>query len=159
MHFFNSFKHDKVKLNSVKIIGFAAFESCKNLKTIDLPNCEEIDQDAFKDCINLENILLPKLILIGVSAFQNTGLKKVELNSVTSLYHNNGNLGNQFAGCSKLTHITMTNIRWTQPHMFENCTNLIYVNMPLLNSVSQNTFQIILIQKNTTLISRMMLIL
>ena len=66
----------------VKIIGKEAFERCKNLVSIILPeSLISIEEGAFRDCVNLERIKIPEGVLtISDWAFGNcSNLKSVNL--------------------------------------------------------------------------------
>jgi hypothetical protein len=54
-------------------IGFAAFDHCIALKTVDLPNAISIGNIAFRDCTALKTVNLPKATSFGYQVFQNTG--------------------------------------------------------------------------------------
>ena len=73
---------DTYKGKPVKIIGKEAFERCKNLVSIVLPeNLISIEQGAFRDCVNLERIKIPEgVLMISDWAFGNcSNLKSVNL--------------------------------------------------------------------------------
>ena len=68
--------------HSVKMIHESVFESCQNLKTVQLgESLQQIGKRAFKDCTSLEAIAIPDFVTsIGVNAFRNCGkLKSVRL--------------------------------------------------------------------------------
>lgn len=73
---------------NVRSVGYAAFNNCKNLHTVELPKYfESIDEEAFSDCPNLSEVKLPLSITsIGCFAFRNSGLVRAALpNSVCRL--------------------------------------------------------------------------
>lgn len=74
----------------IKGIGMNAFENCKNLKNIIIPEgIEEIETNAFKGCENLKNISLPNSIKkIDSKAFENCNSLQY------NLYENGKYLGN-----------------------------------------------------------------
>ncbi len=74
----------------IKGIGNNAFENCKNLKNIIIPEgIEEIETNAFKGCENLKNISLPKSIkIIDSKAFENCNSLQY------NIYENGKYLGN-----------------------------------------------------------------
>lgn len=69
---------DKKNLNSIifaknsniSVIKILAFNGCKNLKELTLPDSMlEIENNAFQNCIGLEEVYCNKLIYLGGSAF------------------------------------------------------------------------------------------
>ena len=110
-----------------KGIAACAFEDCKNLKSITIPDSvTNIGHNAFFGCKNLKNILIPDSVTsIGSLAFYGCkNLKSITIpNSVTSV----GN--DAFEDCTGLTSVTipdsMTDIvDWA----FSGCTNLTNIN-------------------------------
>lgn len=77
--FYMSTVHDVILPDTVKWIGFNAFENCYNLTKLDMTNLEEIGGSAFNNCTGLKSIVL------------GTNLKSI------------GNLA--FAYCAKLTDV------------------------------------------------------
>ena len=57
-----------IVLPGIKKIGKYAF-SCTNLKTIDIPAAEEIEESAFALCINITAMNIPKLRILKAKAF------------------------------------------------------------------------------------------
>lgn len=68
--------------DSVKKIGYCAFEDCNKLEYVKLGNgLAEIEEKAFIYCINLRTIELPpQMRIIKEGAFIHTGLESVKLN-------------------------------------------------------------------------------
>lgn len=93
--------------NSVKTIGYYAFDYCSNLTLITIPNSvTSIGGGAFFHCSGFTSVTIPNSVTsIGYSAFQGcSGLTSVTIgNSVTSIG------GWAFEGCSDLTSITIPN--------------------------------------------------
>ncbi|MBR2428865.1 MAG: protein kinase [Alistipes sp.] len=74
--------------NSVKEIGFKAFEGCTNLKNINLPSgVETIGEEAFFGCSKLRHInTIGNKTVIGYDAFKGTNLPKEQLEKLESRY-------------------------------------------------------------------------
>lgn len=90
--------------NSVMIIGYSAFQYCKNLVSIAIPDSvTSIQDDAFQDCSSLSFVTIGNSVtMIGNMAFRDcSSLTSITIpNSVTWI----GNM--TFKGCSALTSIT-----------------------------------------------------
>ena len=87
---------------SVTNIGRRAFELCRNLTSITIPNSvTRILGDAFRDCTNLTSVTLPESLTYIGSAFEGcTSLTSITIpNSVTYVD------SDAFAGCTSLTEI------------------------------------------------------
>ena len=119
-----AFKNAKNMLTSVVIpisvrkIGKYAFNGCKKLTRLDIPNSVIIIGDnAFEGC-SLKSINIPNSVKkIGNHTFYKSGLTSVTIpNSVTSI----GNYA--FSGCSGLTSITIPNsVTSISGNAFYNC--------------------------------------
>ena len=114
-------------------IGESAFNRCKKLKSVTIPNSvTEIGDFAFAYCINLKSVTIPNSVTeIGAQAFTNCiNLKSVTLpNSITSIE------GVTFEGCESLRRITIPNsVTSIGEGSFMNCINLRTVSIP--NSVT-----------------------
>ena len=96
--------------NSVMIIGSSAFSGCSGLTSINIPNSvTEISSEAFSWCSGLTSITIP--------------------NSVTIIR------GCVFSWCSGLTSINIPNsVTGIGDYAFQNCTNLTSIIIP--NSVT-----------------------
>lgn len=115
--------------NTLKEIGYNAFDGCTGLKTMTIPNSVEIiKSSAFEDCTALESVTIPNSVTeIGYSAFKNcSSLKEVYLpNSIEKIDQET------FYGCSSLNTIyipkSVTKI-WHKA--FLSCSNLdvIYID-------------------------------
>ena len=75
----SAFKKD----NTPCVIGDSAFEDCKKLKSVGLPDgITSIGQYAFADCKSLTEIRLPETVTtIGTLAFARSGLKSIVIPS------------------------------------------------------------------------------
>lgn len=103
---------------SLKIVGFSAFEGCEDLIDVDVPkNVKELDHFAFAYNSNLENIKLPE----GLEIIRN----------------------NVFNGCEKLKSIVIPNtVTSIGNNTFENCTGLTEINIPnSVTSIGERTFE------------------
>lgn len=92
--------------DGTKGIADNAFEYCKDLSSVTLPNSVfSIGSDAFYGCSGLTSVTIPNSVTsIGSSAFYGCGLISVTIpNSVTSIG------SSAFAGCSSLTSVNIPN--------------------------------------------------
>ena len=111
-----------------------AFEGCKNLITVTLPeSLESIGNVAFRDCNSLTSINLSdctSLKSIGMEAFARSGLTSINLGGCTSL----ATIDNTaFGECRSLTSIILsgcTKLESIRDSAFQNCTSLETVLLP-----------------------------
>ena len=132
----------KANLKNLKLgagvtkIGANAFEECKALKSVNLADCENLDNigsDAFAECTALESIDLSRctnLTEIHESAFAGCSLlPSVDLSGCTSL----ATIGiTAFSGCTALKSIDLsgcTNLTAINDDAFENCSLLPSVDL------------------------------
>jgi hypothetical protein len=109
-------------------IGWDAFRECTGLTQITLPEgLTFINRGIFIDCTSLTQIILPQGIThIGQYAFEGcTGLKQIDLpQGVTYI----GNLA--FYGCESLTRIVLPEeLSTIGEYVFSNCTGLTQVTL------------------------------
>ena len=102
---------------NVVSIGSYAFESCKALSSITIPNSvTSIGSGSFSGCSNLSSVTFSeKIISIGYSAFEN---------------------------CSSLTSIEIpNNVIFIESSLFSGCTNLSSVTIPeSITSIGSSAF-------------------
>lgn len=113
--------------DSLTTIEMNAFWGCNNLETINLPNSlTSIGICAFSSCTSLTSITLPNsLTSIGIGAFGGSGLTSINLpNSITFI----GN--NAFAGCTSLTSITLPNSLTTLEYGLFQGSGLTSITIP-----------------------------
>ena len=120
--------HDYSIRKGTKVICSYAFEGCKELQTLTIPNSiVVIGTSAFEDCESLTSLTLPKIKEIPSGVFANcTSIRSFVIpDSVT--YIGNG----AFYGCEKLKSITIPNsVTTIEQGAFEKCVNLISVSVP-----------------------------
>lgn len=124
----------------VNSIGFGAFNNCRELTSVDIPNSiKSIGISAFNYCLNLESVNIPNNVTnIGNSAF--SYCKKLSSviipNSVTSLGEDS------FRECSSLTKVSIGNgVTKIESYTFGSCTALISVDIPnSVKTISSSAF-------------------
>ncbi len=114
-------------LDSVKVIGEYAFQSVRNLKTIEFnEGLEEIRAVAFRNT-GLTSVTLPTTIkYLGTSAFS-TNYSLTSFNFPATLSHSEGLSLNNFvlSSCNKLTTLTVPSYITSIPQYFvSGCSNL-----------------------------------
>ena len=121
------------RTRKVTSIGDAAFDHCKGLTSVTIPNSvTSIRDNAFLYCSGLTSVTIPNSVTsIGSSAFWYcSGLSSVTIpNSVTSIGRG------AFYGCSGLTSVTIPNsVTYIGDGAFSVCSGLTSVTIP--NSVT-----------------------
>ena len=116
------------KAYQVTTIGNYAFEWCKALTSVTIPNSvTTIGSDAFRECTGLTSVTIGNSVAsIGMSAFYGcTGLTSIHIpNSVTSIGYS------AFYGCTGLTSITIPNsVTTIDSDAFRECTGLTSVTI------------------------------
>jgi hypothetical protein len=75
-----------VTLNEIETVGYAAFDNCNALRSVNLPAATTIGGNAFWNCTTLTTVNLPAATSIGVAAFHGCGaLSSVNLPAATSI--------------------------------------------------------------------------
>lgn len=128
----NAFKYTKIKeldLSNLTSLNDSICQSCEQLTKIVLnKELNSIGDNAFDYCVSLTNINLPnKLKSIGNNAFSNSGLSNIVLpqnlkSMGKSVFSNSKSLETIDASQTLLTDIPEST--------FENCTNLINIDLP-----------------------------
>ena len=117
-------------INDYKVteIAESAFELCKDLKSVVLPDTiKSIGESAFNECKSLTNIVLPKSVTeIGSFAFSNSGIKNIIIpNNVKKIK------GETFWNCTKLEGVKLPeNLNIIEEEAFSRCSNLKSIIIP-----------------------------
>ena len=112
---------ESINLKNVTTIEYGAFSECRNLKNIDFGNVETIDGYAFGDCSLVQNIELPESLQSiggddGMTFANCTSLESINIPSkVESLCEDYANV---FTNCKNLTDITVS--KGNQKYIIEN---------------------------------------
>lgn len=140
----------KVNFNEgLKIIGYRAFEGCKNLEYADLPSTVEmIEERAFIGCKSLKSVTFPAgLKEIDIAAYESTGVESVDFGDSNPKIGEFAFLGckqlkkldlgtalttvSDFSGCSALEEIIMPNtLKTIEGFTFRDCVSLKQVIFP-----------------------------
>jgi hypothetical protein len=128
-----------VSFPAVISIGISAFNSCEMLTTISFPVATSVGEGAFTLC-NIETLTIdnfPVLTSCGPSAFSECGnLKDVALYGPESV------ATRLFWSCHALTNVSLPTAQTIiGNNSFEECFNLISVNMPEAKTIGLSAFQ------------------
>ena len=119
--------------NSVTTISENAFEGCNSLTSIEIPNSvTSIENWAFEYCWSLTSVTIPNSVAsIGISAFREcTGLTSVNICEGVKIIKEFA-----FYGCKRLVSVTIPNsVTSIGEYAFGNCGSLTSVTIP--NSVT-----------------------
>ena len=108
-----------------------AFSSCTSLTSINLDNVQYIYKAAFYNCTSLAIELNSSSIQsLDKKAFFGSGITKVKLSNLSSLYTNYNQNGKVFGNCTSLTEADFTGSTITTIDGFYGCTNLASVTIP-----------------------------
>lgn len=115
--------------NSVRTIDKGAFRCCEELTSVSLPNTvTTLSSELFYGCSSLSDITIPNSVTtIDIYAFWGcTGLTSINIpNSVTSIGHW------AFANCKGIQNVTLSNaINIINFRTFANCTSLTNIVLP-----------------------------
>lgn len=116
----------------VSRIGDAAFQNCRKLFSIQIPETvSEIGSQAFEGCTSLRSIQIPHSVTsIGYFAFRGCGLE-----SITSYPPSLTEMGG-FFDCYNLSKVIIPNtVQVIEPSAFSGCYNLKSIEIP--NSVNK----------------------
>lgn len=109
--------------DTVRRIDNNAFWECSNLREVDLPvGLQEISYNVFSWCVSLEQIVIPDGVRsLGKYAFSGcSGLKDIQLPSSLTFLGDGA-----FSGCTSLKHISIpAGIKSIGTDTFANCSSL-----------------------------------
>ncbi len=122
----------------VESIGNMAFNGCTALESIDFPALETIGQSAFASCsalaIEVTDEEFPNLTSIGNSAFNSSGITKVDLATLT-------NIGQSaFGYCTSLASAELDAMTSLPDSLFSGCSALRSIVAPLVTALGMSTF-------------------
>lgn len=125
--------------NGVTIIGTSAFENCENLTSISIPRIKEIPSGVFGNCISLHSLVIPDSVTyIGIGAFY--GCVKLESiflpNSITTIEQG------AFENCSNLKSVSIPQgVERIEDSVFSGCSALKTISLPLsVKSIGNEAF-------------------
>lgn len=123
--FYNCYSLLTFNISGLREIGDGAFENCTKLQNMGITGVETIGKNAFKNCTSLYSFQPVKLKTVGNAAFMNcTSL------SVANFFKLEERLNNDvFNGCTKLERVEMPLITAVYDNAFKGCVALKEVKM------------------------------
>lgn len=123
------FKDDKLTS-----IGAHAFDSCKNMTIVDLPNVTSVYAYAFNGCTALKSVDFP-LVFVAEGAFKGcSSLKNVNLQSLPAVGVSS------FAGCA-FVELYAPKLTSTAVYSFNACQSLVKADFPVISNLGFGTFR------------------
>ena len=124
---------------SVTEIPFQAFENNEQLKTLDdlkqFPNLKRIGDFAFDGCKSLTSVDLPQVTAIYSYVFNKcTSLTSVNLPQVTAIY------SDVFNKCTSLTSVNLPQVTIIGDRAFYDCSSLTSINSPQVTMIGEAAF-------------------
>lgn len=118
-------------------IGASAFYSCRSLTNVYAPKCTAVNGSAFYNCSKLSSFYAPSVKTIGERAFAYTTLVEADFPNCTSLG------SSAFYSCPSLVYANfpLLSSYTINNFIFERCSKLQSVNMPLLTSTGSAMFR------------------
>lgn len=114
--------NELILLDGVTGIGAYAFEGCKELNTVTLPNTvTSIGKNAFVQCVGVTEIDLGGITEVAEHAFEKSGLTEVRISGSGTI-----SIGNDaFSGCTSLKNVILEQCTLnTGDRVWQGCTGL-----------------------------------
>jgi|GEM_PF-6464053 len=137
--------------DSVKYIGMSAFDGCRALHEINIPQGANVADSAFYGCDNLDQTMLPHQCEVGVADAQgcryiNHGktLVKVPPQLINYTVQDGTEIiaDRAFEKCKKCESVVLPrSIKKIGNYAFKDCVNLKKMNIPLSTRVAKNAFE------------------
>ena len=128
---------DLKQFPNLKRIGDFAFDGCKSLTSVDLPQVTAIYSDVFNKCTSLISVNLPQVTIIGDRAFYDcSSLTSINSPQVTMI----GEAA--FYSCTSVKSIDFPNVATVGKRAFSKCTSLTSVDWPNLTELASSTFSV-----------------
>lgn len=120
-------------------VGDGAFNACKALTSVDLPNVKSIGSQTFYNCSALTSVDLHNVTSIGdynsaVQAFSYcSALTSIDFPNVTVVG------GSAFGYCKALTSVNLPNVTHIGTSAFQGCSALTSVNLPNATHIGRSS--------------------
>ena len=132
--FFNCSSLENVSiLGSYTSLPISFFENCSSLKNIILnENVNKIESYAFKNCVSLKSYDFTNINYLGVSSFEHTGLKNIDIKV--------NNLGKWcFYNCDELVSVKI-DTPTIEEKAFYDCNNLTSLKLDKVSHIKTQAF-------------------
>ncbi len=121
--------------DKITSIGEYSFQK-SSVRNVELPCIRTVPSCAFENCKSLETVIIPNAIYIRSRAFYGCdSLKDVTFDSITHI-NSSG-----FENCTMLANADFPLLKYANASSFRNCTSLKNLNAPLLNEAGANAFE------------------
>ena len=121
-------------LGKVRTIPESAFGYCKALTVMSSQHVTTIDKSAFEQCLILNFVDFPNVTSIGPSAFDTTSLKSCKFDNITVAR------SNAFLNCTDLLEIDLPQVNSIEEKCFLGCSNLSSVSAPVCLTLEEFAF-------------------
>lgn len=124
--------------DTIKEIGYKAFNNCTNLTNVDLGNITGLSFDVFKGCTSLTEITIPKTLKNGSiePCLNNTNIKNIKLEEGLTIIPKN------LCANTGIENIKIpSSVESIEYNAFKNCANLKTVDLGSVKSISFNVFK------------------
>ena len=124
-----------VNLPNCETVNERAFEYCTNLTTVSLPMCTKIWDYAFNMCKKLQSIYAPNVTFIYTNTFTScTSLQSIYMPYLSTVYYN------AFQYCENLESVYIPNCLIINDNAFEYCAKLSELNLPKVSEIGPRAF-------------------
>ena len=122
--------------NNIKELEYGFMYYCVDLKNINLPNLEVIDNFCFTESRSIENLYFPKVREIGSCCFKHTyDMKKIDMPNLISVDNHS------FSYCNHLEEVILPNLEKISYECFGCCDFLEKLYLPKLKKMGTSTFK------------------
>lgn len=101
-----------------------SFASCQSLASVEAPLLTNTGYLSFSGCTALKTVNMPELTEINENAFYNTGLESINLDKVTTVGKR------AFERCGLLTEVELPSLATIGDYAFINCIGLVEIELP-----------------------------
>ena len=126
---------EEVHMTNLVHAGYGCFASSYNLRILDVPNLETVDDEAFLECTELKELVLPKLRKIGTAGFGClVSVTNIEVNALADIPKDG------FSQAYELITFSATNVTSIGRFGLGECMKMVSANIPNVTSVGRYGF-------------------